>query len=345
MKGAQILLDTLAGRSAAALMRDGRLHDLLVDPPDHVPRIGGVYRGRVGRPMKGLGGRIIELSDGATGFLRQGKDLRAGQSLLVQISGHAEPGKAVPLTARLLFKSRYAIVTPDAPGLNISRSIRDEELRVALREIAEDAGLAVGLGLILRSAAADAEPDDISADITDTAALATAVLAEVDGPPELLLDGPAPDLLAWREWVDVPAHDVVTQPRCFETHGALDQIEALCDPEEPLPDAGRFFVEPTRALIAIDVNTDGDTSPAAGLKANLATARALPRALRLRGLGGQIVLDLAPMPKKDRRTFEQTLRSAFKADSIETNLVGWTPLGHFELQRKRERLPLAEALA
>ena len=199
------------------------------------------------------------------------------------------------------------------------------------------------LGLILRSAAAEADPDDIAADIADTAALAQAVLADADGPVELLLDGPGPDLLAWREWVDVPAHSVIDTPGCFGLHGALDQIDALDAAMEPLTDGASFYVEATRALIAVDVNTGADTSPAAGLKANLGTARALPRALRLRGLGGQIVIDLAPMPKKDRRAFEQALRAAFRTDSIETSLVGWTPLGHFELQRKRERLPLSGA--
>ena len=103
-----------------------------------------------------------------------------------------------------------------------------------------------------------------------------------------------------------------------------------------------MYVEPTRALVAVDVNTGGDTSPAAGLKANIAAVRDLPRQLRTRGLGGQITLDLAPMAKRDRQAFESIMRSAFKNDSIDTTLAGWTPLGHFELQRKRERLPLAD---
>ena len=105
-----------------------------------------------------------------------------------------------------------------------------------------------------------------------------------------------------------------------------------------------MYVEPTRALVAVDVNTGGDTSPAAGLKANLAAARELPRQLRLRGLGGQITLDLAPMAKKDRRGFETALRAAFRKDGVETALVGWTPLGHYELQRKRDRVALSEVL-
>ena len=103
-------------------------------------------------------------------------------------------------------------------------------------------------------------------------------------------------------------------------------------------------IEPTRALVAVDVNTGSDFSLPAGLKANIATAKDLPRQLRLRGLGGQIVVDFAPSPKHERRTIETELRRAFKADSIDTILVGWTTLGHFELQRKRERLPLPEIL-
>jgi Rne/Rng family ribonuclease len=106
-----------------------------------------------------------------------------------------------------------------------------------------------------------------------------------------------------------------------------------------------MYVEPTRALVAVDVNTGGDTSPAAALKANLAAARMLPRALRLRGLGGQITVDFAPMSKAHRKQVEQSLRASFKNDPIETSLVGWSPMGLFELQRKRERLPLAGALA
>ena len=81
--------------------------------------------------------------------------------------------------------------------------------------------------------------------------------------------------------------------------------------------------------------------PAAALKANIAAARDLPRQLRLRGLGGQVVVDFAPMPKRDRATVEQVLRAAFKGEAAETSLAGWTALGLYELVRKRDRLPLA----
>ena len=335
MKGRQVLLDHLDGREAAALMVDGQLDDLLIDTDAPAP--GTIYRARADRPVKGQGGMFVSTPDGSA-FLRQVKGLSPGETLLVQVTGHAEPGKAMPVTTRLLFKSRYAIVTPGAPGLNISRGIRDEDERDRLLEIAHETMDGAENGLILRSAAEGAGAGEIAEDIAAMADLAARVMADLDGQPEKLVEGDGPHLLAWRDWSE-PA-EVVTEAGCFESHGVLDAVEAAKGVRVALPGGGTMFVEPTRALVAVDVNTGADTSLAAGLKANIACARALPRALRVRGLGGQIVVDLAPMPKKDRRVFEQALRAAFRADPVETVLSGWTPLGHFELQRKRARSPL-----
>jgi Ribonuclease G/E len=273
-----------------------------------------------------------------TGFLRQAKGLSPGQALLVQVTGFAEDGKAVPVTDRPIFKGRHAIVTPNAPGLNISRKIRDDDARVRLMEIADTEMAEATAGLILRSSAETAPDHEISGDIAAMRQLCEDIMAEAGGTtPECLLDGPGAHLLAWREW-SVPAPDeIADSPSAFADHGVLDALDGLRGPETRLEGGGSIFVEPTRALVAVDVNSGGDTAPAAGMRTNLAAVRALPRQLRLRGLGGQIVVDFAPMPKKERRRIEQALTSAFRADPVETALVGWTPLGHFELQRKRER--------
>ncbi|GAA0299285.1 ribonuclease E/G [Rhodovulum strictum] len=346
MKGRSVILDEIAGRKAAALMVDGRLDDLFIDPPGDSPAPGAILRAVVDRQVKGQGGVFLRLPGGSA-FLRQAKGLSPGQGLLVQVTGHAEPGKAVPVTPRLLFKSRYAIVTPDAPGFNVSRTIRDEDERDRLLEIVYDAmaGAADQLGVILRSACAGVADAAIAEDIAIMRGLAQDILAEpVDGAPELLLDAPDAHTRAWRDWADPDPDEVIDRPGSFAETGVLDALAALSGPER-LPGGGAIFVEPTRALVAVDVNTGPDTSPAAGLKANIAAARALPRLLRLRGLAGQIVIDFAPMAKKDRAALEQVLTAAFRADPVETTLIGWTPLGHAELTRKRERLPLSEALA
>ena len=340
MKGRTIILDHIEGREAAALMVDGKLEDFLVAADAPAP--GTIYRARADRPVKGQGGMFLTTPDGPA-FLRQVKGLAPGQMMLVQVTGYAEPGKALPVTQKILFKSRYAIVTPDAPGLNISRAIRDEDERDRLLEIAHEEIGGSGYGLILRSACAGADAGEIAEDVAAMAALAAQVMDDGGAEPEVLAEGDGPHLLAWRDWVE-PA-DVERAPGGFEHHGVLDALDTAQGIREPLGGGAFLFVEPTRALVSGDVNTGSDTSLAAGVKANMACARALPRVLRVRGLGGQIVLDLAPMPKKDRRGFESALRAALKADSEETVMAGWTNLGHFELQRKRGRMPLAEVLA
>ncbi|WP_425049440.1 ribonuclease E/G [Psychromarinibacter sp. S121] len=337
MKGSIVALGEWRGRKAAALIVDGQLDDLLVDPEGDNPLPGAIFRAAADRPMKGQGGVTVKLDGALRGFLRQSKGLRPGQSLLVQVGTFAEAGKAIPVNTRLLFKSRHAIVTPDAPGVNVSRRIRDDDMRDELTVLGKQM-VPEGTGLILRSSCEGADMEEIEADIAAMTDLAAQIAADAEGQPELLLDGPDAHLSAWRDW---PEPDLLADgPTAFEDHGVDEMIDAALSPRIDLGGGAFAFVEPTRALVAVDVNTGGDTSPAAGLKANLALAKALPRALRCRGLGGQITIDFAPLPKRDRRQIETSLRAAFRSDPIETALAGWTPLGHFELQRKRERAPL-----
>jgi len=332
MKGTEILVGQIHGQDAAALYVDGALFDLLID--NDAPRPGTIYRAKAIRPIKGMGGMFLQTPDG-NAFLRNAKGLATGDILLVQVSGHAEPGKAIPVAAKVLFKSRYVIVTPGAPGINISRSIKDDEARVAIRDAVSGLEDALeGSGLILRSACRDADPDAIAQDAEATLQMALAVMQDDGAGVEKLVEGLGPHEVAWRDWPAVA-------PREGDLREALD---TACAVDIPLGAGASMAVEPTRAFVAVDVNTGTDTSPAAGLKANIAAARALPRALRVRGLGGQIVIDFAPMPKKDRKGLESTLRAALRNDEIETTLVGWTPLGHFELSRKRARAPLTDIL-
>lgn len=340
MRGRTVALGRLRGAEAAALIEDGRLQDLLVASPRGLAP-GAILRGVVDRPLKGQGGAIVRLP-GGTAFLRQAKGRSPGEALLVQVVAHAEPGKAPPVTDRPLFKSRHVIVTPGAPGLNVSRRLKDDAERDRLLETAHEAMQGSAMGLILRSAAAGIDADELLEEVRATRDLAERVMADGGRDPELLVEGYGPHALAWREWTE-PA-EVDAEPGALERHGVLDAVDALTSPRVTLGEAS-MFIEPTRALVAVDVNTGGDASPAAGLKADLAAARELPRQLRLRGLGGQVTMDLAPLPKRERQAFEGALRAALRADSVETTLAGWTPLGHYELQRKRERVPLAEILA
>ncbi len=93
MKGRVVILDEIDGRNAAALVVDGRLEQLAIDPDGDAPLPGAVYRAVAGRPVKGQGGIFVRLPGGRSGFLRQISGIAPGQRLLVQVTGPAEDGQ------------------------------------------------------------------------------------------------------------------------------------------------------------------------------------------------------------------------------------------------------------
>jgi Ribonuclease G/E len=329
VKGNALALGDLAGRAAAAWIKDGRLHDLIVDPPASVPRRGTVMVARVVRDAPGIGGQFVELPEGR-GFLRGGT-CAPGATTLVQVAGYAEPGKAVPVSSKLELRGRYLVATPGAPGVNMSRRIQDPERRAALlRCVAEHAPHVIGG--VVRSEAADATEDELRAECHALSETASRIAFADLGCVQIVAAGLDAHAQAAIEWPRAPVE-------AFEAFEVDDLIAAMQRPEIALGSSSAV-IEPTRALVAVDVNTGADTSPAAALKANLALAAELPRQLRCRGLGGQIVIDLVPLRKSDRARVQRGFEAAFQSEGVRTQVAGWSSLGLLELSRSRTRFPL-----
>ncbi|MGB0852617.1 MAG: ribonuclease E/G [Pikeienuella sp.] len=327
----------------AALVEDGVLQDFYVDAPDDKHEMEDIHLVRIKRIIPKQGAAHVKMANGAKGFLREAGAVKEGQLVIAQVSGLASPDKGTPLTARRLHRGRYAILTPDAPGVNVARSIKDKDERARLTDIATPLIGEDGAGVIIRSAAIDADADMLASDITALMEVERAVV-EAAAALEISLLAAAPDAMmrAWRDWPE--PDEVIEESDAFDRLGLWDQIDALRTPNVALHGGGWMAIEPTTALIAIDVNTGGDLTPQAAANANLRTCADLPRQLRLRGLGGQITIDFAPMRKNDRKAVESALKKAFANDGVQTTFAGWTPLGHFEMLRKRERRPLKELL-
>ncbi len=387
MNRPRLLIERWAdGRTAAARLHGTRLEDLLIDPaPDDAsPMPGEIRLGKIERRVPKLGAAFVALGGGETGFLREAA--REWERALVQVVSRPEPGKAAPVTRRILLKGRLAILSPAAPGVNVSRRIKDAPERARL-EAAGAGALAAGLdalpeplraalagtGAILRSAAEGADEVALAAEIAALVGRLARLTeaAEAAGGPALLRPvraaetalaewtDPAPERLrlapeAW-DWLRGPEGPALplgplgalcerAEADLFEAEGVWEAAAALSDRRVDLPGGGRMSVEPTAALVAVDVDAGGGFGGGDALSANLAAARELPRQLRLRGLGGIVTVDFAPIPKRERKRVEQALEAAFRSDPVETSLAGWTTLGLFELQRKRERRPLAELL-
>ena len=171
MKGRVIALDSPEERGfTAALVVDGRLEDLILDPPKRacLRNPGDICLVRVKRKLQ-KSGAFCEMAGGQDGFLKDARNVSEGERILAQVVSLPEPGKAVTLTTRLLVKGPRLILTPGAPGINVSRKIgnkveRDRLVAAIESAIAEydlPAGIpsyADSVGVIIRSAA-KGEPD------------------------------------------------------------------------------------------------------------------------------------------------------------------------------------------
>lgn len=375
MKGRVIVISN----KGAAEIENGRLLDLILNPSvvDPTPRFGETFTAKVDRLVPGAGAAFVRLTPHHSGFLRDAKALRSGQEIVVQVQGFAEPGKAIPVTSRISVRGPRLLLTPSAPGVNVSRAIKDRDEADRLKQsvsdgqIEEDFHLCVPSkdrddylstgGVVVRTAAKDADARELSMEFR----VLLGSLRRLGQP------GPRPDaeVYAWTEW-SIPTPDVVAltddlEPMWeppfavedldrvvrfgdgdpFDHFGIWGEIEQLKSPRADLPSGGWMAMEATRAMVTIDVNTGDGFGAGDAMTANIEAARELPRQLRLRGLGGQMILDFAPLKKQHRKKIEEELKRAFRKDPIDTTLAGWTPLGNFELQRKRERRPLSELLA
>ncbi len=375
-----IVLDMPPDRGfAAALVVDGQLEDLILDPKlgTATARPGTVHMARIDRKLPGGQGAFVSLGSGK-GFLRDAKALKPGEQHLVQVVSLPEPGKAPTVTTRVLFKGPRLILTPHADRVNVSRQIRDEEEAARLKTIVTEAlerfrepkSIPPGTGVIVRTMAKGAEPEHLASELG-----CLADQYRVRRSQEHVGGGGDAVDHALTEWLLPPPDEIICTPKLARTLSAPEapfgpmefwgdpRFAALIRAEDNPFDAfdfnswseqlrspevslggGSMVIEPTRAMVTVDVNTGSDFGAAAGLKANLAAARDLPRQLSLRGLGGLVIVDFAPMSKKHRKTLEEALKKAFRADPVETSLVGWTRMGLYEIQRKRERLPLHEVL-
>ena len=357
--GRLIVIDRTDTRSVAALVVNGRIDDLLVDHPNpSIPVPGAVFRAKVERYLTGLGGFILNLGQGQHGFLKSRVKLEPGHCFAVQAKTIPVHGKAAGVATQIRIRTRYVVLERGRRGIEFSERLTDSRTDLArLRDIAASMpGLDLSsTSVSFRAPCQDADLKTVADELAREIYEFNRILENANrGSPGLRTRTPAASTRAMTEWM-FPAPDRIIDERgSFDILGIWDMISRVLVPAVTLPKSpgagerdgagASMVIEPTQALIAVDVNTGDIFSRSPGLDANLLAIGELPRQLRLRGLGGQIVVDLAPMAKRHRKRVEEAIANAFSEDPVKTTPVGWTPLGHFELHRKRERFPL-DALA
>jgi ribonuclease E len=306
--------------------------------------------------------------------------LKNGQPVTVQVTKDPMGGKGARLTAQISMPGRFLVFVPNANISGISRRLPDDErrrLKTIMKKVRPD-----GHGVIVRTAAEGASEDALTADLLrlvrewddiqkrSRKAKAPAVLYEepeltVRVVRDLFTDEEfkvlATDSPRVHEKVMAYVHDVAPdleskihlhQGRLpvFEEYRVVEQIHKALDKKVWLPSGGYLFIERTEAMTIVDVNTGksvGKTNLEATVtNTNLEAAREVARQLRLRDIGGIIVIDFIDMLlEKNKKQVEDAMKEALAVDKTRSQVFEIGPLGLMQVTRKRVSGGLVESFS
>jgi ribonuclease E len=306
--------------------------------------------------------------------------LKSGQSVVVQVTKDPMGGKGARVTAQVSMPGRYLVLVPDSSLSGISRRLPDAERR-RLKAIVKSLD-ADGHGIIVRTAAEGADRAALEADFSRLMEEWKSIQkrARRAKPPQTLYEEPELTVRAvrdlftdeeFRELVtDSPRiHDLVTaylrvvapdlvekvhlrrgKLPVFEEFHVVEQIHKGLDRKVWLPSGGYLIIERTEAMTVIDVNTGkhvGKTNlEETVVRTNLEAAQEVARQLRLRDIGGMIIIDFIDMLlEQNKKKVIDTLKEAMAKDKTRSQVFDISPLGLLEVTRKRVSGGLLESFS
>ncbi|MBW1709940.1 MAG: Rne/Rng family ribonuclease [Deltaproteobacteria bacterium] len=310
------------------------------------------------------------------GFPAIQKALLKGQELLVQVTKEASGNKGAALTTYISMAGRYIVLAPGRDNIGVSRTIEDEDERKRLKSIVKDLLNREGFGIIVRTAAEGRNKREITRDLNHMLRLWEEIRRKVPDMPSPSLIHKEHDLAlrTIRDYFtpeikeiliddadvynNVRAYMKVVAPRSqslvkrykekrpiLSKYQIEEQIQAIFSNEVKLKSGGAIVINPTEALVAIDVNSGRATREVkledTAFKTNVEAAGEICRQLRLRDLGGLIVVDFIDMRERSHiREVEKTMRAESKKDKAKIALSRISRFGLLELSRQRLRPPI-----
>jgi ribonuclease E len=299
--------------------------------------------------------------------------LKKGQEILVQVIKEGLGSKGPTLTSYLSLPGRLLVMMPDMDRVGVSRRVDDEQQRREMRRILDSLELPEGFGFILRTAGFDAGRTELLRDAAYLQRLWDAMAARASktgAPCELYTES---DVLVrtLRDHTDSTVEAIVVdspsaferaklfleviapttaakvlyyngKAPIFEAYGVERQIDEIHARSVPLPSGGALVFDQTEALVAVDVNSgrsrsarDSETN---AFQTNCEAVEELCRQLRLRDLGGLIVVDCIDMRfSRHRREIEDRLASLLRLDRAKSSFAPISEFGIIEMTRQRMR--------
>lgn len=304
--------------------------------------------------------------------------LSEGQEVIVQVEKEERGNKGAALTTFISLAGRYLVLMPNNPRAGgISRRIEGEE-RNELREALNGLNAPADMGLIVRTAGLGRSTEELQWDLDYLLQLWSAIkeASGERGAPFLIYQESNVIIRAIRDYLRQDIGEVLidsidaqeealnfirqVMPQyaskvklyqdsvpLFNRFQIESQIETAFQREVKLPSGGSIVIDPTEALVSIDINsaraTKGGDIEETALQTNLEAAEEIARQLRLRDIGGLIVIDFIDMtPAKNQRAVEERVREALEADRARVQVGRISRFGLLEMSRQRLRPPLGE---
>jgi ribonuclease E len=306
--------------------------------------------------------------------------LRKGQELIVQVYKEETPTKGAYLSTYISLAGRNLVLLANQSHLGDSRKIEKEEERQRLKELAQKLGLPPEMGLIIRTVGEEGKTRDLAKDFNS-------LLKTWENIKKGAAEQPAPNLLykdldlitrTVRDYFSAEVKAILVDDKeafqqlrnflravapqrlrvlnlyqdklpIFTRYRLEEQIDRIYLERVPLKSGGSIVINPTEALVAIDVNSGRSLAQKeleeTAFKTNLEAAAEIARQLRLRDLGGLVVIDFIDMKdKKHQKEVEHALKQSLKKDKARVTVGHVSKFGLLELSRQRLR-PAAETTA
>ena len=297
--------------------------------------------------------------------------LQRGQEILVQIVKEERGNKGAALTTFLSIPGRYMVLMPDSTTKGVSRKISVDSERKNLKKTMAELDLPERMGYIVRTAGIGKDKEELKRDFDYLVRLFEGMIARKDqikAPAQLYQESNLA-IRSIRDYFSTEMDEVLVDDHkifqdtkdffslvmpelkhlvkrhrerrpIFSRYQIEEQIDGLAKNQALLPSGGSIVIDPTEALVAIDVNS-GKMSGESGIEAtafktNLEAATEVGRQLRLRDLGGLIVIDFIDMrDRKNIREIEQEMRRALKDDKAKVSVGRISQFGLLEMSRQR----------
>ena len=367
----KIIIETLISSEKTAIVKDNKLVELLIDENNKL--VSNIYRGIVKNVKAGLEACFVDIGMEKLAYLPLKKDsnIKSGMDIMVQINKESVGTKGPKLNLEVSLSGRYLVYIPSNDRITISNRLQDENERFRLKKIVKNL-VGKECGIIIRTEAAGCSEEELEKDFIELKEKYDSITKEfkLGIGPKLLYKELDASVKYVKDNVDEDVTEIVVNDSnkyeeiknilksidknylsklkiienqdIFDLYKVQSQIDKALNKKVWLKSGGYLIIEKTEALTVIDVNTGKFTGSSnredTVYKTNEEACIEIARQLKLRDIGGIIIIDFIDMvKKKNKENLLKILNSELKKDKRKSEVLGLTRLGLVEVARRRER--------